>query len=121
MRSRPTSVTVAAVLLALLSVLRLISTLIPEFSEGVPAIVVYGGAVLGVAGLIAAYGLLGLKKWGVWLTIVLSVLNGLSAAPGIPFAPTDALRIVATVTVLVSALSVVRVVLPVSRRAFAAP
>ena len=44
MRSRPTSVTVAAVLLALSSLLNLV----PLPVEGVPAVVVYGALVLGV-------------------------------------------------------------------------
>jgi uncharacterized membrane protein (DUF2068 family) len=116
---RPQAVTVAAVLLALFSVLSVISTIIPAFSEGVPALVVYGGAVLGVVGLIAAYGLWRLKKWSVWLTIVLSVLNVLSAAPGIAFAPTTVLFVSAIVTVVGFALIIVLVVLPASQRAYA--
>ena len=116
---RPTAVTVAAVLLALFSVLNLISTVIPAFSEGVPAVVVYGSAVLGFVGLVAAYGLWMLKKWGVWLTIVLSALNLLSAAPGIAFAPTTVLFVAAVVTVVGYALIIALVMMPVSRRAYA--
>ena len=119
MTQRPTTVTVAAVLLALFSVLNLISMLLPAFSDGVPAIVVYGSAVLGLLGLVAAYGLWTLKRWGVWLTIILSVLNVLSAAPGIAFAPTTLLFIAALVTVVAYALIVVLVVMPASRRAYA--
>ncbi len=120
MSTRPTPVAVAAVLLALFSVLNLVSTLIPAFSSGVPALVVYGSAVLGLVGLVAAYGLWALKRWGVWLTIILSVLNILSAAPGIAFAPTTVLFVAAIVTVVGYALIIVLVVLPASRRAFAA-
>ena len=118
MRSRPTSVTVAAVLLGILSLLNLLGPLLP--SEGVPAVVVYGGIVLGVVGLVAAGGLWVLKRWGVWLAVVVGALNLLSAAPGIPFGPNAALQVAAAVTVLVSALIIVLVVLPGSRRAFAA-
>ena len=118
--TRPTPVTVAAVLLALFSVLNLVSTLIPAFSNGVPAVVVYGSAVLGLVGLVAAYGLWTLRRWGLWLTIVLSVLNILSAAPGIAFAPTTVLFVAAIVTVVGFALIVVLVLVPTSRRAFAA-
>jgi hypothetical protein len=120
MRARPTPVSVAAVLLALLSVLNLVSTVIPAFSSGVPAVVVYGSAVLGLLGLVAAYGLWSLNKWGVWLTIILSVLNILSAAPGIVFAPTTMLFVGAIVTIVGYALIIVLVVVPTSRRAFAA-
>lgn len=119
MTQRPTAVTVAAVLLALFSLLNLLSTLIPEFSNGVPAVVVYGSAVLGLVGLIAAYGLWALKKWSIWLTIILSALNVLSAAPGIAFAPTTVLFVAALVTVVGYALLIVLVMLPVSRRAYA--
>ena len=119
MRSRPLPVTVAAVLLALFSALSVVSIFVPAFSEGVPAVVVYGGAVLGILGLVAAYGLWTLKRWSVWLTIILSVLNLLSAAPGIAFAPTTLLFVGALVTVVVSALIIVLVVLATSRRAFA--
>ncbi len=118
MRSRPLPVTVAAILLALLSLPNLVFPLLP--TEGIPAVVVYGGIVLGVAGLVAAAGLWMLRKWSFWLTIVVSVLNLLSAAPGIAFAPNAALQAAATVTVVVSALIIVLVVLPSSRRAFAA-
>ena len=55
-----------------------------------------------------------------WLAVVVSTLNLLSAAPGILFAPDAALRVAATVGVLVSALIIVLVVVPASRRAFAA-
>ena len=120
MRARPTPVSVAAVLLALLSVLNLVSTVIPAFSSGVPAVVVYGSAVLGLLGLVAAYGLWSLNKWGVWLTIILSVLNISSAAPGIVFAPTTMLFVGAIVTIVGYALIIVLVVVPTSRRAFAA-
>ncbi len=116
MRSRPTFVTVAAVLLALSSLLNFV----PLPVEGVPAVVVYGALVLGVVGLVAVAGLWMLKRWGVRLAIAVCALNLLSAAPGIPFAPNAALRVAATVTVLVSALVIVLVVVPASRRAFAA-
>ena len=86
-------------------------------SEEVPAVVIYGGIVLGVAGLVATVGLWMLKKWGFWLTIVVSVLNVLSAAPGVAFAP-GTLKAFAVVGVVVPAFIIVLVVLPTSRRAF---
>jgi hypothetical protein len=92
MRSRPTPVTVAAVLLALLSLVNFV----PLPMEGVPAVVVYGALVLGVVGLVAAAGLWLLKRWAAWLAVAVSALNLLSAAPGIAFAPTAALRVAAT-------------------------
>jgi hypothetical protein len=120
MRSRPVPVTVAAILLALCSLLSLPGPLLPG-SEGVPEVVLYSGIVLGIVGLVAAVGLWMLKKWSLWLTIVVSVLNILSAAPGLAFAPNAPLQVAATVTLVVFALIIVLVVgLPSSRRALAA-
>ena len=118
MHIRPQIVTVAAILQVLLGLANLASPLFPL--EGVPLFVVYSGVVLGVAGLVASVGLWMLRKWSIWLTIIVSVLNLLSAAPGIAFAPDVALQVAAAVTVVVSALIVVLVVLPSSRHAFAA-
>ena len=88
-------------------------------SEGIPAVVLYSGIVLGVAGLIASAGLWMLKKWSLWLTIIVNVLGGLSAAPGVGAAPNAALQIAAIASVLISVVVIVLVVLPSSRRALA--
>ena len=116
MRSRPQSVTVAAILLALLSLLNLASPLLP--TQGIPEFVVYLGVVLGVVGLIGAAGLWMLRKWSIRLTVIVALLNLLSAAPGITAAPNAALQVAATLTVVVSTLIIVLVVLKSSRRAF---
>jgi len=123
MRSRPQAVTVAAIVLALFSVLNLLfplwaTTVQPE--EEIPAVIVYLTIFVGVAGLVGAAGLWMLRKWGIWLAIVVCVLNILDAAPGIPFAPSGAWQVAATVTVVGYVLIIVLVVLPSSRRAFAA-
>ena len=114
---RPLTITIAAILIGLFSV----TSLIPDSSleEGAPAIVVYAGYILGVLGIVAAVGLWLRKKWGMWLTIVVSALTILSAAPGIVFAPTPTLWIMATVGVAVYALIIALVLLPQSRRAYA--
>ena len=116
MRSRPQTVTVAAIVLAVFSLVNLISPLLP--SEGIPEFVIYLGVVVGIAGLAAAAGLWMLRKWSMWLTIIVSVVNFLSAAPGLAFAPNAALQVAATITVVGSAIIIVLVVLPSSRRAF---
>ncbi len=118
MRSRPLPVTVAAIIQALFSLLSLPGPLVPG-SEGVAEVVLYGGIVLGVGGLVASAGLWMLKSWGLWLTIVVNVLGGLSAAPGVVAAPKAALQAGAIAFVVVSALVIVLVVLPSSRRALA--
>ncbi len=113
---RPLAVTIAAVLLALFSVVNVAFPLFP--TEGIPAFIVYSGVVLGVVGLITVAGLWTLKKWSLWLTIVIAVVNILSAAPGFAFAPTPELLVSAIVTVVGFALIIVLVMLPVSRQAF---
>lgn len=56
MHSRPLPVTVAAILLALSSLASIPGPLLPG-SEEVPAVVIYGGIVLGIVGLVGAVGL----------------------------------------------------------------
>ena len=59
---------------------------------------------LGVLGLIGAAGMCMLKRWGLWLTIVVSVLNILAAAPGLVFAPDPTSRALATIGIVGFAL-----------------
>ena len=118
MRSRPVPVTVAAVIQVLFSLLSLPGSLLPG-SEGVPAVVLYSGIVLGVAGLVASAGLWMLRNWGLWLTVIVNALGALSAAPGVVAAPNAALQAAALLGVLISVLIIVLVVLPPSRRALA--
>ena len=119
MRSRPLPVTVAAIIQVLFSLLSLPGPLLPG-SEGVPPVVLYSGIVQGGVGLVASAGLWMLKKWGLWLTIIVNALGALSAAPGVVAAPNAALQAAAIAGVVVSALIIVLTVLPTSRRAFAA-
>jgi hypothetical protein len=122
MRSRPLPVTVAAVLLAIFSVL--IDLSFPLWADaipregGLPAVVVYLSVAVSVAGLVGAAGLWMLRRWGIWLAIVVCVLNILDGVSGVAGAPTAALKVASTVVVLVFALIIVLVVLPGSRRAY---
>ena len=114
----PTTVTISVVLLALFSLLSVVSPLIPAFTDGVPPLVVYSGVALGALSLVAAAGLWALKRWSVWLTIIVSLVNILSAVPGLLFAPTPRLFVTAIVGIVSYALFIVLVVLPTSRQAF---
>ena len=116
MSSRPLPVTIAVILFTVMSVANLLSPMMP--SEGVPTFVVYLGVVLGVLGLVGALGLWMLKRWALWLTIVVSVLNILSAAPGLAFAPTPTLKFLATIGVVGFALVILLAVLPGPRRTY---
>ena len=123
MRSRPLPVTVAAILLVLLSLANfpwLYDFLFAagEF-EGPPAFILYSGYVVGVAGFVTAVGLWMLQKWSYWVTIVVCVLNFLLGAPGLVLAPGAALKAFIAVGEVVAVLIIVLVVLPDSRRALA--
>ncbi len=113
MRTRPLPVTIAAILLALLSLANFLAPLMLPAEAGS---IVYLIIMLGVLGLVAAGGLWMLKGWALWLTVVVSVLNILAAAPGLVFA-TDLLgRVLAMFGVVGSALVILLAVLPGSRR-----
>jgi hypothetical protein len=79
---------------------------------------VYVIIVLGVLGLVAAGGLWMLKRWALWLTIVVCVLNILAAAPGLVFATELSGRLLAMIGVVGFALVILLAVLPGSRRAY---
>ena len=118
---RPPAVTVAVVLLALLSVVNMVPPSLmasPAEASEVPAFVTYLGVILGVVGLVAAYGLWALKRWGVWLTIILSAVNILLSVPPLLFGPTVAIQVVNIVSDVAFALIIVLVLLPASRRAY---
>jgi peptidoglycan/LPS O-acetylase OafA/YrhL len=122
MRPRPLPVTIAAILLVLLSLTNfpwLYLFLFPGAEEP-PAYFLYWGYVVGVAGIVAAVGLWMMKRWSFWLTIVVCVLNFLLALPGVLFAPGVALKAFIAVTMVVAVLIIVLVVLPSSRRALTA-
>jgi uncharacterized membrane protein (DUF2068 family) len=108
-------VTIAAILLALLSLANFLAPLMLPAGAGS---VVYVIIVLGVLGLVAAGGLWMLKRWALWLTIVVSVLNILAAAPGLVFATELTGRALATIGVVGFALVILLAVLPGSRRAY---
>jgi hypothetical protein len=115
MRARPLPVTIATLLLALGSLINLLAPLMLPAEAGS---IVYLIIMLGVLGLVAAGGLWMLKRWALWLTIVVSVLNILAAAPGLVFATDLSGRVLATIGVVGFALVILLVVLPGSRRAY---
>ena len=119
MRPRPLPVTVAAILLVLLSLTNFPSLFLFLFpaEEGPPAFILYSGYVVGIVGLVVAVGLWMLQKWSYWATIVICVLNFLSAAPGLVMVSSAGLKALIAVTEVMAVLIIVLVVLPDSRRA----
>ena len=117
MRSRPQAVTVAAVLLVLLSLFNFPWPWLLLFPgvEQPPAFVIYTGFVLGVVGLVVAVGLWRVKEWSYRATIVVCVFNLLSGAPRVFLGPTVRIRVLSTVLEVVALLIIVLVMRP-SRR-----
>jgi uncharacterized membrane protein (DUF2068 family) len=119
---RPLPVTVAAILLVLLSLFDFpwpYQLLFPMATEAPPAFILYSGYVLGIVGLVIAVGLWMLQRWSLWATIVVCVLNFLLGAPGVVMAPGAALKAVIVLTEVVAVLIIVLVVLPTWRHTFA--
>ena len=122
MRSRPLPVTVAAILLVLLSLFNFpwpYELLFPGVEEP-PAFVIYTGYALGIVGLLDAVGLWMLKPWSYLATNMVCVLNLFSGAPGVVFGPTDGVRVLNAVLEVVALLIIVLLILPSSRRALEA-
>src|SRR5918995_3419578 len=122
MRSRPQAVTVAALLLVLLSLFDFPWPWLLLFpgAEQPPAFVIYTGLVLGVVGLVVAVGLWMMKAWSFWATIIVCVLNLLSGAPGVVLGPTVGVQLLSAVLEVVTLLIIVLVMRPSSRRALEA-
>ena len=129
MSPRPLPVTVAAILLVLLALSDFpwlfdffFLTLFPvgDVEGGPPAFILYSGIVLGIVGLVAAVGLWMMKAWSVWLTIVVCVLNILLNVSGLVMELPGGLKALIAVQTIGFVLTIVLVVLPDSRRAFAA-
>ena len=122
MRSRPQAVTVAAVLLVLLSLFNFPWPWLLLFpgAESPPAFVIYTGFVLGIVGLVVAVGLWMMKAWSYRATIGVCVLNILAGAPGVFLGPTVGIRVLSAVLEVVALLIIVLVVRPSSRRALEA-
>ncbi len=122
MRSRPLPVTVAAILLALFSLMNFPGPwwyLVPGAVEATPMFVIYVGVVLGIVGIVATVGLWMMKNWGFWASIIVSVLNILLNVLGLAMVPTAALQAVIALQTIGFILVIVLIVLPTSRRVFA--
>jgi uncharacterized membrane protein (DUF2068 family) len=121
MSIRPLPVTVAAILMALFSLMNFPGPwwyAVPG-AEETPAFIIYSGIVLGIVGIVAAVGLWMLRTWGFWLTIIVSVVNILFNVLGLGMAPSATLKALITVQTIGFILIIVLVVLPTARRAFA--
>ena len=123
MSPRPLPVTVAAILLALFSLMNFPGPwwyLVPGVAEVTPMFVIYSGIVLGIVGIVAAVGLWMMKAWSYWATIVVCVLNILLNVSGLVMMLPGGLKALIAVQTIGFVLALVLVVLPSTRRALAA-
>jgi uncharacterized membrane protein (UPF0136 family) len=113
--SRSRNYTIAALLAGLLSLANAITALVllPQGSDKInhssnqpPYAVILIGVVIGLIGIVAAYGVFRTQRWGVVLTLVLMVVNVLVSLPGIPFGPTMFDKVSSVVGVLVAAAAI---------------
>jgi uncharacterized membrane protein (DUF2068 family) len=110
--SRSRNYTIAAVLAGLLSLANTITALVllPQGSDKInhssnqpPYAVIVVEVVVGLVGLVAAYGVFRTQRWGVVLTLVLMAVNLLISLPGIPFGPTTVDKVSSAVGAIVAA------------------
>ena len=123
MSPRPQPVTVAAILLALFSLMNFPGPwwyAVPGAAEVTPMFVLYSGIVLGIVGLVAAVGLWMMKAWSYWATIVVCVLNILLNVSGLVMELPGGLKALIAVQTIGFVLALVLVVHPSTRRALAA-
>lgn len=108
---RTRSYTIAAILQLLLS-LAAIGLSLPDIARGanevnqapdtIPYAALMMSLIIGVLGLVSAYGVWRVQKWGVILTIILRAVDGLTSLPGVAFGPTPMLQFLATISVVLA-------------------
>ena len=106
--SRPTAVTIAAIL-TLISAVGNFVFLLPGLNEDIPTAALVIGAVLSLLGLPAAFGLWRCLRWGMIATVVVSAINLLFSLPGIVFGPSVLIAISSAVGVVLCAVTIVLV------------
>ena len=114
--SRATALKIAAVLSLIMGVISIASVLpliargangVAQSPDSPPYVVLMIALITGILGIVSAYGAWNQQRWGIILSILANLVNGLSAAPGILFAPMPGLIIVSAVTLIVSILIIV--------------
>ena len=109
--SRSTALKIAAVLSFILSAISVVGSLplivqgaatFNQTSEGPPYFILILGLITAVVGIVAAVGTWKGQRWAIIFTILVRLIEGLSAAPGILFASSTGWFISATLSVVAS-------------------
>lgn len=121
---RPLAVTVAVIIQGVLSAADILLTLpflsgaaLPD--DGPPLFINVLTLLIGLLGLVAAWGAWRRKRWGSVSTVVLRALDGLASVPAILFAPSLGLQIGAVVAILLSIAVIWLLLMPAARRVMA--
>lgn len=102
--NRPKTYTIAAILWFLNSAVGVIiaipslaqgATTFNQTTPGPPYAVVFIGTIVATMGIVSSYGIWRNQKWGIILTIILCVISGLLALPGVILAPTGGVKLFA--------------------------
>lgn len=109
--SRPTALKIAAVISFSMAAVTL-ANIVPFITRGAasldtsvdspPFLIVMLAFITAIVAVVVAYGTWKQQRWGIILTIMANLVNGVSATPGILFAPNTALFIFSVVTVILS-------------------
>ena len=113
---RPATITIASVLLLLVSLFALAGPFSPNGPPVPISYIIFG---VGVCGLPVVFGLWTMKPWGALLAIILAVLALLPPISGLIFAPLVG-KVISALVAIVYALVLVLVMLPATRKAVAA-
>ena len=112
--ARPTGLRIAVVTLVLAGLMALAFPFV-DVGE-VPQTILVGGLVMSALGLIAAWQLWSSgSRLGWWLGLLVGLIDGLGAAPGIVFAEDPTLRLLATVGTILRLATVVGLLWPSTR------
>jgi hypothetical protein len=108
-QSRPPGVIAAVAITLLTAVLSLVT--IPLIPEEAPEFVLYMTVAFSVVTVAISWGVWQLRKWAAIALFVFTLLNGLSAVPGLPEAP-----VICTVGIIMAAATCIFLALPSTRR-----
>ena len=115
--NRPTNYTIAALLQLFVSAFAIITSFKDmqpgsEMMEAIPLPVLILAVIAGALGLVSVYGIWNNQRWGVILAIATRAVDGLLAAPGILFAPTTEIKMMAGTGVVLSVIIIVLLLWP---------
>jgi hypothetical protein len=119
--TRTRNFTIAAALQVLLSIYTIVAAIpllatgqvaVDQSQDSPPFFIIVLAFSVALLGLVSAYGVWKVQKWGVILTIVLRTIDALSAAPGVIFAPTQELFLSAIIGISLSILVIALLLWP---------